>query len=319
MDWIQAVISTNSDGIEPVCAVLMQHDILGVEILDKEDFKSFLENNRKYWDYVDEELERLKDTDTQIKFYVSRDAEGHAKINEIQEALDKLFESGEDYGTLRMRCFDVRDEDWENNWKEFFKSTEVGERVLIKPEWEELEYETDRVIFTVNPGLCFGTGTHDTTRFCIEELEKYVNRGKSVLDLGCGSGILSIIALLLGAENAVAVDIDEKAVGVAYQNLELNGLPDEKYHVMCGDIACDVELRDSLGTYDVVLANIVSDVIISISDYVHKLMKDDGIFICSGIIADREAEVREELEKSELNILNTRRSDDWTAFVCKKA
>lgn len=311
MNWTELKITTTADGIDPICGVLYDLGITGVEISDKDDFKEFLENNRKYWDYVDEELEKLKTADSCITVYFGDDAEGE---NEMQQAIDAVSALGLEKTAFHKKA--VKDEDWSENWKQYFKPIEVGERVLIVPEWEEVP-ETERVTFIINPGMSFGTGSHESTRMCIEEMEKCLKPGDKILDLGCGSGILSVIGLLLGASEATAVDIDPMAVETAYSNLELNSLPREIYHGFAGDITTDKQLCDKLSENkcEIVLANIVADVIINLSGYVKSFLKDDGIFICSGIIIERKDEVRKQLEKMGLKITAERTMGEWACFA----
>lgn len=320
MDWIQIKIITTNKGIDPVCGVLYDMGITGVEISDKEDFKEFLENNRKYWDYVDEELERLKDADSCITIYLSKDKEGMAQLQQVKGAVAELRSSDVDgvLGSLDILTKNMKDEDWSENWKQYFKPLEIGERVLVVPEWETDVPQNDRVKFLINPGMSFGTGSHESTKMCIEEIEKYVKNGDKVLDLGCGSGILSVIALLLGAGDATAVDIDPMAVEVAYSNLELNGLSREIYHGYDGDITTDKDLYSKLAVnkYEIVLANIVADVIIALSGFVKDFMKEDGVFICSGIIIDRKDEVVAALENAGLKVEEVRIMGEWAAAVC---
>ena len=320
MDWIKTVITTTAAGIDPVCGALLNIGINGVEISDKKDFQEFLEQNRKAWDYVDEELERLKDADTTVTLYVSGDLEGREQLAAVRDAMAalKTLDEADEYGTLELETDDVKDEDWSENWKQFFKPLEVGEKVLIQPEWEPISKPTKRTVFTVNPGMSFGTGSHRSTRFCIEEIEKYLKTGDRVLDLGCGSGILSIIALLLGAEEADAVDIDPNAVDVAYANLALNHLPANRYHVCAGDILTDESMRERFGVYDLVIANIVADVIIALSQFVKVFMKPDGVFICSGIIIERCDEVEEAVRAAGLHIVEVRKDGEWAAITAKQ-
>lgn len=319
MNWIQLKITTASDGIDPICAFLYDMGITGIEISDKKDFKEFLENNRKYWDYVDEELERLKTADSCITLYFADDAEGLARLEEVKAGLEELCRADSSVKVLDIHTEGVKDEDWSENWKQFFKPLEIGKRVLVVPEWEAVP-KTERTSFVINPGCSFGTGSHESTRMCIEELEKYVSGGDRVLDLGCGSGILSVIALLLGAGDATAVDIDPMAVETAYSNLELNKLPRELYHGRAGDITADAELRSELSRerYDVVLANIVADVIIAISGFVKDFMKPSGVFICSGIIIDRKDEVKTALLKAGLEIVEERIMGEWVEYTTRR-
>lgn len=320
MNWIELKIITTTEGIDPICGALYDMGITGIEISDKDDFKRFLEDNRRYWDYVDEELEKLKEADSCITVYFGDDQEGNARLDAVVQALTALSASLECLEEIGFHTRAVKDEDWSENWKQFFKPLEIGDRVLIVPEWEKAP-QSDRVKFVINPGCSFGTGSHESTRMCIEELEKHLKKGDNVLDLGCGSGILSVIALLLGASEATAVDIDPMAVETAYKNLALNNLPKEIYHGYDGDITTDDRLCTKLAEtkYDIVLANIVADVIINLSTYVKNFMKPDGVFICSGIIIERKDEVKEALEKAGLCVSCEKVMGEWAAFALKLA
>lgn len=318
MDWIKATITTTSEGIDPVSGRLLELGISGIEIADKNDFTEFLENNRKYWDYVDEELERLKDADTTITFYLSCGAAGIEQLNAVKASMKALAAMDTDkvYGSLEIKSENVADEDWSEIWKQYFHPISVGKNILIQPAWEKADAPQGKCVFTVNPGMSFGTGSHPSTRFCLEEIEKYIKDGDSVLDLGCGSGILSITALLLGAKSAVAVDIDSNATDVAYDNLALNHLSKDLYTTYTGDITYDADLRGKLGRHDIVIANIVADVIIALAPYVRSFMKDDAVFICSGIILERLDEVKSALTENGLKIKEIKNDDDWAAITC---
>lgn len=319
MDWIKTSIITTREGIDAVSGRLLELGINGIEIADKDDFKEFLENNRKYWDYVDEELEKLKEADTQITFYLSCSAAGMEQLSAVKTSMDELRRFDEDkiYGSLQIITENVKDEDWSEIWKQYFHPIPVGEKILICPAWEVPEDNGGRKVFKVNPGMSFGTGSHPSTRFCLEEIEKHIKDGDTLLDLGCGSGILSITARLLGARECVAVDIDPNATDVAYTNLKLNNLPQEGYDTYTGDITDDAALREKLGKHDLVIANIVADVIIAIAPYVRGFMKDDAVFICSGIILERLDEVKNALEENGLSIINIKNDDDWAAITAK--
>lgn len=318
MDWIKATITTTSEGIDPVSGRLLELGISGIEIADKNDFTEFLENNRKYWDYVDEELERLKDADTTITFYLSCGAAGIEQLNAVKASMKALAAMDTDnvYGSLEIKSENVADKDWSEIWKQYFHPISVGKNILIQPAWEKADAPQGKCVFTVNPGMSFGTGSHPSTRFCLEEIEKYIKDGDSVLDLGCGSGILSITALLLGAKSAVAVDIDSNATDVAYDNLALNHLSKDLYTTYTGDITFDADLRGKLGRHDIVIANIVADVIIALAPYVRSFMKDDAVFICSGIILERLDEVKSALTENGLKIKEIKNDDDWAAITC---
>lgn len=319
MDWIKTTVTTTAEGIDPVSGRLLELGINGIEISDKDDFIEFLENNRKYWDYVDEELEKLKDADTKITFYLSCGAAGIEQLNAVKASLAELKALDADgiYGSLEISTDNVKDEDWSEIWKQYFHPIPVGKKILICPAWETPKNTDGRTVFTVNPGLSFGTGSHPSTRFCLEEIEENLKPGDSMLDLGCGSGILSVTALLLGASSAVAVDIDSNATDVAHSNLKLNKLTDENYKTYTGDITSDKELRDKLGTHNLVVANIVADVIIAIAPYVMGFMNPGATFICSGIILERLDEVKAALTQNGLNITKVKCDDDWAAITAK--
>ena len=316
MNWLALHIETNHAGLEPVETMLSALGIDGVVIDDETEFQDFLENNHQYWDYVDEELEQKMKGASRVTFYLSADEEGFAKMGEVRIALQALKESREDCGSLLMTMDDLQDADWGNNWKQYYKPMEIGERLLVIPQWEEADCG-ERVPLILDPGLTFGTGSHATTQLCLTALEKAVRGGEKVLDLGCGSGILSIAALKLGAASAVAVDIDDKCLDVAYENAALNGIGKDTYTVKVGDVLGDEALRAELGGgYDIVLANIVADVIIGLAPMVRSLLAPGGLFLCSGIIDDRAEEVAGKLREAGLQIAETRSADGWFAYTC---
>lgn len=321
MEWIKVIIYTTSEGIEPLTGVLYQIGVTGFEIEDEADFYEFLENNHQYWDYVDEELKREKHKETCVNVYVSDNATGRETLVDIKNevALLKKRDKNNEFGRLEIALDNISEEDWANNWKSFFHPIEVGSKILIKPEWEDLAEATDRIVFNVNPGMSFGSGTHHTTQLCIEQLEKYITGDTYMLDLGCGSGILSIIGLMLGAKEAAAVDIDPNAVGIAYDNAKRNGIGKEFYHVYSGDVTSDSELIGKLSEckYDVIAANIVADVIIAVTPCVKSLIDENGIFIASGIIEERVEDVKAVLSDNLFEIIDVQQRADWVCIVSK--
>jgi len=320
MEWICVSVYTTTFGIDAVCDLLMEEGISGFEIEDENDFNEFLENNTKYWDYVDEELIESKKGETKVKFYIEDNEKAAEILLGIKSALESLKERDPegDLGRLTLDTDGIREEDWANNWKQYFKPIEVGSKILIQPEWCPMEGDTDRVVFTVNPGMTFGTGTHTSTKLCICELEKYVNENTVLLDAGCGSGILSVIALMLGAKSAKAVDIDENCIHVAYENADRNGVDRNKYEVYAGDVTSDKALFDKLSEtkYDVIVANIVADVIIALLPTVKKLIAQKGIFICSGIIKERLCDVTAAMEKENISVKEISEQDGWASVTC---
>ena len=318
MKWLELKLDTSPAGLDPVSQLLEEQGITGLVIDDEGDFRDFLEHNHQYWDYVDEELMQEKQGLCRITFYLSDDPEGYHRLAQVRMALSQLKAAHPEYAPLLLTMNNLEDADWENNWKQFYKPMEIGDRLTVIPEWESTGVPEGRVALRLNPGLTFGTGSHATTRLCLTALEKHITGGQTVLDLGCGSGILSIAALLLGADRAVACDIDEKCMDVAYENAALNGVGRDRYTVRWGDVVTDQALRQELGgPYDVVVANIVADVIIGLAPSVRQFLKPGGLFLCSGIIDDRAEEVARHLREAGWDILRTRQSEGWFSYLCR--
>ncbi len=309
LKWLEVAIPTTPDKLDDVTAKLTAAGMAGLVIEDEADFLSFLEQNRQYWDYVDQELlDRMKGV-TRVKFYVTDDADGHAQLEQYTRGLDCEFTTTP-----------LTDNDWAYSWQKYYKPLVIGQRLYVVPEWErDKSVPAGRVPFYLNPGLTFGTGSHASTQLCLEGVEEHTAQGCSVLDLGCGSGILSIAALCLGAKDAVAVDIDPKAVDVAYENAELNGIGRDQYLVRAGDVLTDKSLANELAQkrYELVLANIVADVIIPLSAQVPNLMAEGGTFLCSGIIDTRAHEVEAALKRNGLTVTRKREKNGWVALEAK--
>ena len=299
-------------------ALLEDLGITGLVIDDEGDFRDFLEHNRAYWDYVDDALMQEKKGLCRITFYLEDSPDGYNTLSRVRMALSRVKQEHPEYGSLLLTMENMEDADWENNWKQFYKPMEIGDRLIVIPEWESAGVPEGRVALRLNPGLTFGTGSHATTRLCLTALEKHVRGGETVLDLGCGSGILSIAALLLGADRAVACDIDEKCMDVAYENAALNGVGRDRYTVRWGDVVTDRALRRELGgPYDVVVANIVADVIKALASTVRPLVREGGIFLCSGIIDTRGDEVAAALEAAGLAVTGRREKNGWIALEAR--
>ena len=304
MRWIEVIINTPEKELDGRCERLAELGAEGFVIENEADLQNFLENNHQYWDYVDESLTESYSGLSRIKLYLSDDEDGRA----ILAAIEKEFEVSTNI---------VDDSDWENNWQQYYKPIPVGEKLLVVPEWEDAQ-EEGRQCLRLDPGLIFGTGSHATTKLCLAALESYAKPGVKVLDLGCGSGILGIGALVLGADSCIGCDIDPKAPDVAEANAALNGLGRDRFKVYAGDIITDASLRRNLGSgYELVLANIVSDVIIPLSAHVRSFMAPGGSFICSGIIEGRQDEVRAALESNGLEIVAHHQLEEWHCFECR--
>lgn len=305
MRYIEVCVNTPANEIERRCEEMTAMGAEGFVIENEADFQDFLENNHQYWDYVDDELESRFTGVSRIKCYLCDDEDGRAVLCRIRGA----------YGGVETSF--VEDSDWENNWREYYKPIEVGEKLVVVPEWEDIP-DDGRTALRLDPGLIFGTGSHATTRMCLAALEKYAGEGKTFLDLGCGSGILGIGALVLGSARCVGCDIDPKAPDVAASNAALNGIGSDRFKVYAGNILSDASLRHMLGSgYDAVLANIVSDVIIPLSALVREFMKPGAVFITSGIIDGRQDEVRAALEGNGFEVIEHRNEEEWHCFVCR--
>ena len=317
MEWLEMKIDTSHAGLDPVCAMLEQQGVTGLMIDDETDFQDFLEHNRQYWDYVDEALLAEKRGVSRVTFYLERNENALSTIAAVRIAMSAMKKAHPEYAPLRLTMDNVADADWENNWKQFYKPMEIGDRLLVVPEWEQAS-DPQRIILRLNPGLTFGTGSHATTRLCLQALDKHIHGGEKVLDLGCGSGILSIAALRLGAASAFACDIDEKCVDVAYENAALNHITKDTYTVRWGDVLHDQQLRTEMGGgYDMVVANIVADVIMGLSGSVRDFLKPGGLFLCSGIIDDRAEEVLQKLKSDGWDVIEQRSSEGWFSYLSR--
>ena len=319
MDWKRVSIMTTEEGLEFICYKLDEIGITQFEMVeDAASTQRLLDETAQYWDYVEAETV-LAERQPCVRVYLTANAVGEEQLQKLTAMVEELksIEGGLDLGSLEVVAENVKDEDWANNWKQFYKPMEIGERLLVIPAWERAD-AGDRVTLTLNPGLTFGTGSHATTRLCLTALESRIHGGEKVLDLGCGSGILSIAALRLGAASAFACDIDEKCIDVAYENAALNGIGRDALTVRQGDATKEGALRTAIGTgYDVVVANIVADVIISLAPQARHFLKEDGWFLTSGIIDDRAEETAAALKAAGWEIVETSSSEGWYCYVCR--
>ena len=315
MQWIEVTIHTSPAGIDLVAARLTALGYDSFIMDDQQDFHDFLEQNRQYWDYVDEELEQKMEGVSQIRLYLEDGptaAEAAASLGQQLSLLRGQFPSV-DFGPLTVETAPCRDEDWENNWKEYYQPLAVGKKLLVVPEWLHPENPEGRVEVRLDPGMIFGTGAHASTQMCMMALEQCIRGGERVIDLGSGSGILSFTALLLGAATAVGVDIDPKAEDIARENAAMNGLGPDRFTAVTGNVIEDRARMEELsaGGYDIVLANIVADVIIPLAPVVPRFLRPGGTFLCSGILNVRLDEVKAALQAAGLTITAENQLDDW--------
>ena len=314
MNWTEVKIYTTTAGIDPLTGNMLDLGLQGFMIEDAQDFDEFLHDTTPHWDYVDQAvMEKMKDCETCVTIYVADNPQGMEELMQVRQILARLKAQDPDgkYGRLELEMKDVDEEDWSNAWKKYYHPVQVGEHLVVCPSWEAYDRKPDEVVLTLNPGMAFGTGTHDTTRLCMELLEKYITPQDTVLDVGCGSGILAITAALLGANKIIGCDIDEVAVKVAGENAALNGVQDRiAFHQ--GDLTSQVE-----GSFQIICANIVADVIIHLSEDAGRYLAKDGIFITSGIIDTREQDVLNALEQNGFQVIERRTSGGWVALACK--
>ncbi len=321
MNWFEVTIKTETPAVDALCAMLTDHGVKGFSIQDKESFQEFLDDKDGKWDYIEDDLMGLANCDTTVTFYLPDDGQGAEQLAGVRSLCENL-RNGENaafFGSLEMTIGNVKEDDWANNWKQYFKPLNIGEKLLIKPSWEPIPEGNTRTILEIDPASSFGTGQHHTTRLCLELAEQVLHDGDRVLDLGCGSGILSIGTILLGAKSAAAVDIVDNSVRTAIENAGKNGIGADRYTAYCGDIISDEGLRCKLGTgYDLICANIVADVLIAMSGLFGSFLKDNGYLIVSGIITERAGEVLSVLESAGFELIKKHEKEGWCAALLQE-
>ena len=321
MNWTEINIYTTTEGVEPLCGCLLGLGINGFVVKDAKDFEDFLSDKTGNWDYIDDDLMGLKNCETCVTVYLPENSQGADFLLAIKEEVARLAErdTEKNFGRLEVELSNVKEEDWANNWKQYFKPLTIGKKLLIKPSWETYDKKDNRKILEIDPASSFGTGQHNTTQLCLELLENNLTDGDRVLDLGCGSGILSIAAILLGAKETTAIDIEENAVKTAKDNAEKNSIPNEKYTAYCGNVITDNDLVNKIGSgYDVIVANIVADVLIAMSKLFSKFLRQDGTLIMSGVISERKDEVIDAVKANGFTLKSIQEKDGWVAISMKK-
>ena len=315
MNWLEITLNTASSTISDVAAGLTAGGFEDLVIEDQEEFEEFLEQNRGYWDYIDEKLQKELEGLSRIKLYLEdTDEAGLARLKDLVSRLEDRF------GSLNMTLSPMADVNWEESWKDNYPPQEVGERLVVLPCWRAEEDTAGRIPVILDPGLTFGTGAHSSTQMVMRTMEKVVTPGAKCLDLGSGSGILSIAALRLGAKSAVGVDIDPKAEDIARENAAYNGFSAPEFVALTGNVTADKRLMQRLAgeEYDVVLVNIVADVIIGLAPILPNFLTEKSTLICSGILDTRLPDVLAALAEAGLTVEQTLSQEDWRCVSAKR-
>ena len=310
MNWNEISVSTTTLAVELISNIFIESGSKGVMIEDPSDFH-LQGQDPLAWDYMEEEVFDFGHEDVRVIGYFSSEEDLDEKLSEIKKRLEYVKSLDLDTGSLEILKKVVKQENWENEWKKYFNVQKVSNSIVIKPSWEEYTAKEGEKIIDIDPGMAFGTGTHETTRMCINAIEKYMKQGDSLIDIGCGSGILSIAAAHLGAQRVIAVDLDKLAVKVSKENVELNGFSDT-VDVRYGDLT---EVIDEKA--NVIVANIIADIIAKLSENIADFMKEDGYFISSGIINDKKDFVISKLIDNNFEIVEEKNDGEWNCIVCR--
>ena len=310
MKWTEIKVKTTTEAVEAVANIFYEIGAQGVVIEDPNDFL-YQQKDEISWDYIEEEVFENGYEGAIVKAYISEEENLLAKVEAIRESVNNLPSFGLNIGDGVIELEELDQQDWENAWKQYYKPIKVSEKIVIKPTWEDYEAKLNELVIELDPGMAFGTGTHETTNMCIQALERHIKSDDEVLDIGCGSGILSIAAAKLGAQSVVGVDLDPMAVRVAKGNTEQN------------DMLGFVEIRHGNLTEvvthkaNIVVANIIADIIIKLADDIADFMKEDGLFISSGIIMPRLEEVKAAIESKGFTILEVNTQGEWACITAK--
>jgi len=308
MAWLEITVNTDSD-VEAIAAALSARGFSDLVIEDQQEFEAFLEDNRDYWDYIDEALQKKLQGLSQIKLYLEdTDMDGMARLEQAVAELGRT-----------MTITALPDVDYEESWKDNYPPQEIGKNLVVLPYWLA-DTQTDRKPIILDPGLTFGTGAHPSTQMVLETMEDLLTADCSCLDLGSGSGILSIAALRLGAKSAIGVDVDPKAEDIARENAAYNGFAAPEFTALTGNVTTDKKLMDRLSqkSYDFVFVNIVADVIIALAPVLSAFLGENTVLICSGILDTRLADVEDALEKAGIRITGHRAKEDWRCLSAER-
>ena len=318
MKYIQADIHVNREGIEPVLTALMNVDIMDTVVEDPADIADLLDKDQDWeWDYVDDSVIEMQNAEPKVTVYMEDDEEGRRKLAALQGAVEELkkeaaagaYGKNVDLGPLTVDVYVEDDSEWKDNWKEFFKPKKVGKRIVVKPTWYDYEKEEGDLVIEIDPGMAFGTGTHETTSLCLRLMEDYMQDGDKVLDVGCGSGILAIAGALLGSPEVLGVEIDPVAVEIAQENLKLNGVTGVA-RAQYGDLTKGIDFKA-----EIVVANLMADLVMMLSADVAKHILPGGKYISSGILVEKRDQVAAVIRDCGFDIVEIREDGMWCAIV----
>lgn len=321
MKYIELKIHASRQGVEAVTELLMRNGISGISVEDPADLTDILEKKNEYgWDYIDEEVRDRPEFEPVVRAYLEESPEGREKLQSLKLQIMNLkslelegkFGWDVNFGRLYAEADVVDDEDWKDKWKENFKPSRITGRIVVKPTWEDYDPRPEDLVIEIDPGMAFGTGTHETTRLCMNLIEKYAGPGDSLLDVGCGSGILSIGGALLGAGRVLGMEIDPDAVSVARENVKLNGVSD-RVEIRAGDLTEGVEEE-----FDLAAANLMADLVIRLAADCGRHLREEGVFISSGILIEKKDIVEQALREAGFTILEIPEDGEWCAIAARK-
>jgi ribosomal protein L11 methyltransferase len=308
MKWIEVQIKTTTELEEIVCSIMYDLGVSGLAIEDPNDILAF-QQSEENWDFIDPELINQDYEGVIIKAYFPESDDITDKIELVRESIERnpLNETGKSLGQVTVS--EVNDADWAENWKRYYKPVRIGDKIVIKPSWEDYEQKDGDIVIELDPGMAFGTGTHETTILCVEALEKYVKKDAIVYDVGCGSGILSIVAAKLGAKKVIGIDIDDLSVKTSKENVKINGV-EEIVEIVKGNLLDNVS-----GKADIIVSNIIAEIIINMIPNLKDYLIHNGIFIASGIITEKLQLVKKALIDNGFNIVEEKVMNDWAVII----